>query len=105
MLAEEVLALPSSETTKKHGFTYQRCVVGFTIRVDKGQKSKENFDKKVGEALFFLRSHINKESYFLTLAANKTLGPIKEKQDMPKFQVTNRKYFSIPNPQAFSLVT
>jgi hypothetical protein len=102
---EEVSPPLVSETTKKQGVTYQKCIVGFTIRVDKGQKSKENFDKKVGEALFFLRSHINKESCFIPLAANKTLGSIKEKQDMPKFQVTSRKYFSIPNPQAFSPVT
>ena len=40
-----------------------------------------------------------------TLEANNTLGPIKEKQDMPKFQVTSRKYFSIPNPQAFLPIT
>jgi hypothetical protein len=40
-----------------------------------------------------------------TLEANNTLGPIKEKQDMPKFQVTSRKYFSIPNPQVFLPIT
>ena len=93
------------ETSKKEGVVYQKCVVVFAIRVDKGQKSKENFDKKVGEALFFLCTHIDEESCFLPLLANKTLKPIKEKSDMPKFQVTSRKYFSIPNPQAFSPVT
>jgi hypothetical protein len=93
------------ETSKKEGVVYQKCIVGFAIRVDKGQKSKEIFDKKVGEALFFLRTHIDEESCFLPLSANKILGPIKEKSDMPKFQVTSRKYFSIPHPQAFSPVT
>jgi hypothetical protein len=93
------------ETSKKEGVVYQKCIVGFMIRVDKGQKSKENFDKKVREALFFLRTHIDEESCFRLLSANKTLRPIKEKSDMPKFQVTSRKYFSIPNPQAFSPVT
>ncbi len=93
------------EASKKEGIVYQKCVVGFPIRLDKGQKSKENFDKKVGEALFFLCTHIDEESCFLPLLANKTLGPIKEKSDMPKFQVTSRKYFSISNPQFFSPVT
>jgi hypothetical protein len=93
------------ETSKKEGIVYQKCIVGFAIRVDKGQKSKETFNKKVGEALFFLCTHIDEESCFLPLLANKTLKPIKEKSDMPKFQVTSRKYFSIPNPQAFSPVT
>ncbi len=102
----EVASAPSPlEAVKKQCFQYQKCIVGFAIRVDKGQKSKENFDKKIGEAIFFLRSHINKESCFLPLEVNKTLGLIKEKQDMPKFQVTSRKYFSIPNPQAFLPIT
>ncbi len=102
----EVTSAPSPlKAINKQGFRYQKCVVGFAIRVDKGQKSKENFDKKIGEALFFLRSHIDKVSCFLPLEANKTLGPIKDKQDMPKFQVTSRKYFSIPNPQAFLPIT
>jgi hypothetical protein len=46
--AEEVSPPLASETTKKQGVTYQKCIVGFAIRVDTGQKSTENFDKKVG---------------------------------------------------------
>ena len=82
----EAASAPAPEVTKKPGFLYPKCVVGFAIRVEKDQKSKENFDKKIGVALFFLRSHIDKESCFLPLAANKMLGPIKEKQDMPYFR-------------------
>jgi hypothetical protein len=83
----EVASGPSAlEAIKKQGFLYRKCVVGFAIRVDKGQKSKEYFDKKIGEALFFLRSHTKEESCFLPLEANKTLGPIKEKQDIPYFR-------------------
>jgi hypothetical protein len=47
-----------------------------------------------------LHTHIDEESCFLPLSANETLGPIKEKSNMPKFQVTSRKFFSIPNPHA-----
>jgi hypothetical protein len=100
----EVASAPAPEVVMKWGFLYQKCIVGFAIRVDKGQKFKENFDKKIDKALFFLQSHIDEEACFLPLTVDKTLGPIKEKQDMPKFQVTSRKYFSIPNPQAFSPV-
>ncbi len=36
---------------------------------------------------------------------DKTLKPIKEKGDMPKYQVTMRNYFSIPNQRAFDNVS
>jgi hypothetical protein len=58
----EVASPPSPlEAINKQGFQYQKCIVGFAIRVDKGQKSKKNFDKKIREALFFLRSHIDED--------------------------------------------
>ncbi len=67
----------------------------------KGQKSKENFDKKVGEALTFLRHHFHPEACFLLIKPDNNLGPIKEKSDLPKFQVTRRQYFSFLNLQTF----
>ncbi len=84
---------------KKPGVLYRKCVVGFAMRVEKGQKLKENCDKKVGKALTFLRQHINSEACFLPIKPDKNLGPIKKKSDLPKYQVTSRQYFSIPIPQ------
>jgi hypothetical protein len=62
MFVEVALAPSPLEAVKKQGFQYQKCIVGFAIRVDKGQKSTENFDKKIGEALFILKSFIDEES-------------------------------------------
>ncbi len=63
----------------------------------KSPKVKRYFNKKVSKALTFLRQHIDLEAYFLPLRPEKIL--------LPKFQMTSRQYFSIPNPQAFLPVT
>ncbi len=63
---------------------------------------KEKFDKKIGEALRFLCLHIDPKACFHLFTKDKSLGPIKEKINLPKFQVTMQTYFSIPNPAAFS---
>ncbi len=101
----EVASIPPLAAMPKPEVQYNKCVVGFAMRVDKGQKLKENFDKKVGEALTFLRLHIDPEACFLPLNNNKNLRPFKEKLDLPKFQVTSQSYFNIPNQHAFSRVT
>ncbi len=40
-----------------------------------------------------------------TIGKDQTAKPIKKKTDMPKYQVTMRSYFSIPNPRAFDNVS
>ncbi len=41
----EAASAPAPEVAKKPGFLYQKCVVGFGIRVEKGQMLIENFYK------------------------------------------------------------
>jgi hypothetical protein len=45
--------------------TRNRCVVGFVIRVDKGNNTKGGFDKKLAEGLDFLREYLNKAACIL----------------------------------------
>jgi hypothetical protein len=83
---------------------YNKCVVAFAIRVDKGNNAKERFDKKLVAALSFIHTYINKHTAFFPI---KGLDPskclIKEKEDLPEFQVVLRSYFEIPNQRAFVL--
>ncbi len=89
-LFAKAASAPAPEAAKKPGFLYRKFVVCFVIRIEKGQKSKENFDKKVGKALTFLKQHNDPEACFLPIKLEKNLGPIKDKADLPKFQVTSR---------------
>ncbi len=81
------------------------CVVGFAIRVDKGNNSKGGFDKKISEGLAFLCKYLDKAACILPSGKDPWLNPIKSKTDLPKYQVIMKNYFSIPNPMAFSNVT
>ncbi len=65
-----------------------RCVVGFTIRVDKGNNIKGGFDKKIAEGLAFLCEYLDKAACILPSGKDQRLGPIKSKLDIPKYQVT-----------------
>jgi hypothetical protein len=52
-----------------------------------------------------MQTHINQHASFHPIRRDMTLRPIKEKGDMPKYQVTMRNYFSIPNSRAFDNVS
>ena len=72
--------------------------------MDKGNNTKGGFDKKMAEGLVFLREYLEKASCILPSGKDQHLGPIKSKSDIPKYQVTMKNYFNIPNPMAFSNV-
>jgi hypothetical protein len=76
-------------------------MVGFMVRVDKGNNTKGGFDKKIIKGLTFMQTYIDKNPSFHPIGLDKTLKPIKEKGDMTKYQVMMRNYFSIPNQRAF----
>jgi hypothetical protein len=48
-----------------------------------------------------MQTYINKHASFHPIGKDQTVKLIKEKTDMPKYQVTMRSYFNIPNPRAF----
>jgi hypothetical protein len=73
-------------------------VVAFAIRVDKGKDTKAAFDKKIVAALSFLQNYIDRHATFFSFdKPDSSRPPIKEKADVPAFQVILRKYFNIPN--------
>ncbi len=69
-----------------------QCVIGFTIRVDKGNNTKGGFDKKLAEGLTFLREFVDPAAFILPNGKDKRLGPIKSKSDLPKYQLILRNY-------------
>jgi hypothetical protein len=81
-----------------------QCVIGFAIRVDKGNNMNGGFDKKLAKGLTFLREFVDPAACILPNGKDKRLGPIKSKSDLPKYQLTLRNYFNIPNQMAFSNV-
>ncbi len=46
---------------------YNKCVVAFTIRVDKGKDTKAGLDKKIIAALSFLQTYIDKHAAFFAI--------------------------------------
>ncbi len=93
------------EATQAQCINYKKCVIGFAIRVNTGNNSKGGFDKKLTESLTFMQTYINKHASFHPICKDQTAKPIKEKTDMPKYQVRMRSYFSIPNPRAIDNVS
>ncbi len=79
-----------------------QCVIGFAIRVDRGNNMKGGLDKKLSKGLAFLRDLFDPAACILPNGKDKRLGPIKSKSDLPKYQLTMRNYFNIPNQMAFS---
>ncbi len=51
-----------------------------------------------------MQTYNDKNASFHAIKPDKTLKPIKGKIDMPKYQVTMRNVFYIPNPRAFNNV-
>jgi hypothetical protein len=81
-----------------------QCVIGFAIRVDRGNNTKGGFDRKLAECLTFLREFVDPAACILPNGKDKRLGPIKSKSDLPKYQLTLRNYVKIPKQIAFSNV-
>ncbi len=73
--------------------------------MDKGNNAKGGFDRKISEGLAFLREYLDKAPCILPSRKDQCLDPIKTKEDLPRYQVTMRNYFSAPNPMAFLNVT
>jgi hypothetical protein len=79
-------------------------VVGFAIRIDKGNNAKQAFGKKLMEGLQFIQQNVDNCTCFLPHEKDKKLKPIHNKNDMPKYQVVMKGYFCIPNNNSFSNV-
>ncbi len=63
------------------------------------------FDKKIIAGLSFLQNYIDKHAAFFSINRSDSSRPsIKEKVDVPAFQVILRRYLDIPNERAFSSV-
>ena len=98
------IAFGPTEVAKEKPMVYKECVVGFAIRVDKGNNTKQAFDKKLMEGLEFIQQYVDKRACFLPHERDKNLAPICCRSDMPKYQVVMKGYFRIPNNNAFSNV-
>jgi hypothetical protein len=84
---------------------HKKCVVAFSVRVDKGKDTQAVFGKKIIAALSFLQTHIDKQAAFFAIdGLVSDRPPIKEKADLPGFQVILRRYFAIPSDRAFDNV-
>jgi hypothetical protein len=84
---------------------YNKRVVAFAIKFDKGKDTKAGFDKKIVAALSFLQTYIDKPAAFFSIdKLDSSRPPIKEKAEVPAFKVILRRYFDIPNKRAFNSV-
>jgi hypothetical protein len=60
-------------------------------------------DNKIIAGLSFLQNYINKHAAFFSIdGSDSSRPPIKEKADLPAFQVILCMYFDIPNERAFN---
>ncbi len=80
------------EAEKTKADTYNQCMVGFAIRIDKGNNAKQAFDKKLMEGLQFVQTYVDKSTCFLPYEKDKKLDPIHSKSGMPKYQVVMKGY-------------
>jgi hypothetical protein len=62
-----------TEVVKEKPIAYKECVVGFAIRVDKGNNTKLAFDKKLMEGLEFIQQYVDKRACFLPHEKDKKL--------------------------------
>ena len=85
--------------------THKKCMVAFSVRVDKGKDTQAAFGKKIIASLSFLQTQINKQAAFFAIKGLVSdRPPIKEKADLPGFKVILRRYFTIPSDRAFDNV-
>jgi hypothetical protein len=92
------------DTIEEKEINYKTCVVSFAVRVDKGKDTKGGFDKKIIKGLNFMQTYIDQNASFHAIRPGTAANPIKGKLDMPKYQVTMKNYFCIPNLRAFDNV-
>ncbi len=85
------IAFAEAEKTKP--ITYNQCVVGFAIRINKGNNAKQAFNKKLMEGLQFIQHYVDKSACFLPYKKDKKLDPIRSNSDMPKYQVVMKGCF------------
>jgi hypothetical protein len=97
MFAETV----GKEEVKEKEIKDKTYIVDFTVRVNKMKDTKGGFDKKLLEGLLFMQTYIGQHASFHPIKPGTMLKPIKEKGKVPKFQVTSRNYFCVPNSRAF----
>ncbi len=90
------------EDVKKKEMEYKTCVVSFAVRVDNMKDTKGGFEKKLLEGLAFIQTYIDQHASFHQIRPSKAFKPIKEKGNMPKYQVTLQNYFCVPNARAFN---
>jgi hypothetical protein len=93
-----------AEAEKLKTIVYNQCMVGFVIRVDKGNNAKQAFNKKLIEGLQLIQQYVDQNSCFLPHKKDKKLEPICSKSDKPKYQVVMKGYFCITNNNLFSNV-
>jgi hypothetical protein len=53
------------EVVKEKEIEYKKCVVGFSIRVDKTKDTKGGFNKKLNKGLMFMQTYINQHASFI----------------------------------------
>ena len=95
------IAFGLMEVATEKPIPLHECVVGFAIRVNKGDNAKQAFDKKLMEGLAFIQQYVDKRACFLPHDKDKKLEPICAKNNMPKYQVVMKMYFRIPNNNSF----
>ncbi len=96
------IAFGPTEVEKEKTVAYKECVVGFAIRIDKGNNAKQAFDKKLMEGLQFIQQYVDNRAWFLPHGKDKKLEQIHNKNNMPKYQVVMKGYFHIPTNKLFS---
>ena len=72
-----------------------KAYMSINIRVGRGLRTKHNFDTVIGNGLDFLREQVDPEACILPREMSKLgeWGMIKEKSDIPEFQVAAKKSF------------
>ena len=71
----------------------------------RGKIPRRASTKKIVAALSFLQTYIDKHAAFFAInGLDSSRPPIKEKADLPAFQVILRRYFEIPSKRAFNSV-
>jgi hypothetical protein len=63
------------QVPKPPDFEYNKCMVSFAIRVDKGKNTKGAFDKKLAEGLSFLQTYLDKQACFFPFGKDHCLYP------------------------------
>jgi hypothetical protein len=65
---------------------YEKCMVGFAIRINKGNNTKGGFDKKIIKGLSFLQTYIDQYASFCAIKEDLKLKPIKERTTCPSIR-------------------